>query len=190
MKTRFLSLLALIAIVGFTACGNAGEHKTANADAEDHAGHDHAKEAAAPASQARPAVAQIKDDLLNAIYQQYASLTTALVESDMGKAKIAANAIATGAKELKGADVVGTAAAKIAAAKDIEAQRVAYSDLSNNLISLVKKSGMNGGELYVDFCPMAMNDKGGYWISGIKEIRNPYFGDKMMKCGEVKETLQ
>ncbi|MBO9634021.1 MAG: DUF3347 domain-containing protein [Chitinophagaceae bacterium] len=188
MKSRSLSVLAMIAIVSLAACGNAGDNKSA--DAGDHAGHNHAKEAPAPATQTAPAVAQIKDDMLDAVYRQYASLTTALVESDMAKAKIAANAIEAGAKELKGADAVGTAATRIAAAKDIEAQRVAYSDLSNNLISLVKKAGMHGGELYVDFCPMAMNDKGGYWISGIKEIRNPYFGDKMMKCGEVKETLQ
>lgn len=182
--------MALMTVITFAACGNAGNKPAAQADSTDHAGHDHAKEAPAPAASATPAVAQIKDDMLDAVYQQYASLTTALVESDMAKAKIAANAIETGAKELKGAEAVGAAAGKIAAAKDLEAQRVAYSALSNDLISMVKRSGMNVGELYIDFCPMAMNDKGGYWISGIKEIRNPYFGNKMLKCGEVKETLQ
>lgn len=35
-----------------------------------------------------------------------------------------------------------------------------------------------------------MNDKGAYWINGDKSIRNPYFGEKMMTCGEVKETIQ
>lgn len=190
MKSIIGTSLAAIAVVVFAACGNATNTaetpvKTDTAAHADHNGH--MKEAEAPAPSAS---VQIKDDMLNAVYAQYASLTTALVESDAAKAKIAANAIETGAKELKGAETVVAAAAKITAAKDIEAQRTAYSDLSNSLISLVKKAGVNGGELYVEFCPMAMNDKGGYWISNDKAIKNPYFGSGMLTCGEVKETLQ
>ena len=36
---------------------------------------------------------------------------------------------------------------------------------------------------------MANDDKGGYWLSIEKEIKNPYFGSKMLKCGEVKGTI-
>jgi hypothetical protein len=36
---------------------------------------------------------------------------------------------------------------------------------------------------------MAFNDQGAYWISDREEIRNPYFGDKMLTCGVVKEEL-
>lgn len=188
MKTQILTAFALMAMLTFAACGNAGENeKTEKKDSTDHSGHDHGK--AAPAADTT-IVVQVKDDMLNAIYQQYASLTKALVESDMAKAKIAANAIATGARELKDADALGRSAAKITEATGIDAQRTAFSDLSNQLISLVKKAGMGSGELYIDFCPMALNDKGAYWISGIKEIRNPYFGDKMLNCGELKETIQ
>lgn len=188
MKTQILTAFALMVLLTFTACGNSGEQeKTVQTDSTDHSGHDHAK--AAPAAETT-AVAQVRDDMLNAVYQQYASLSKALVESDMAKAKIAANAIETGAKELKDANAVGKSAAKIAGANNIETQRAAFSDLSNQLINLVKKAGMNSGELYVDFCPMALNDKGAYWISGKKEIRNPYFGDKMLSCGELKETIQ
>jgi Cu(I)/Ag(I) efflux system membrane fusion protein len=32
-------------------------------------------------------------------------------------------------------------------------------------------------------------DTGAYWISDSKEIRNPYFGDAMLTCGEVKKEL-
>ena len=31
--------------------------------------------------------------------------------------------------------------------------------------------------------------KGGYWISNVDEVRNPYFGGKMLKCGKVTETV-
>ena len=37
---------------------------------------------------------------------------------------------------------------------------------------------------------MAFDNTGGYWLSNSKEVRNPYFGNSMLKCGEVKETIQ
>ena len=117
-------------------------------------------------------------------------LTTALTNGDAAEAKVASNAIEVGIKEVPGGETVAAQAAKITAASDIEAQRAAYSTLSNEFIELVKKSGLSGGELFVDYCPMALNDKGAYWLSSNKEIRNPYFGEKMMTCGEVKETIK
>jgi hypothetical protein len=36
---------------------------------------------------------------------------------------------------------------------------------------------------------MAFDDKGAYWLSEMKEIRNPYFGDRMLKCGETREMM-
>ena len=37
---------------------------------------------------------------------------------------------------------------------------------------------------------MAFEGKGDYWYSTSEEIRNPYFGDKMLKCGRVDETIE
>ena len=132
----------------------------------------------------------LKNDKLNAVYQHYIHLTTALTNGDVAEAKIAANAIEAGAKEVAGAQGIAAAAAKITAASNIEAQRAAYSGMSKDMAELIKKEGLSGGELYVAFCPMAFNDKGAYWISTSKEIRNPYFGEKMLGCGEVQETIK
>jgi Cu(I)/Ag(I) efflux system membrane fusion protein len=73
---------------------------------------------------------------------------------------------------------------------DIESQRKAFSTLSDNLYRSIKAFGLGGKEAYYDFCPMAFDNKGGYWLSDQKQIRNPYFGDKMLTCGAVQETLQ
>ena len=43
--------------------------------------------------------------------------------------------------------------------------------------------------MHAIFCPMAFDGKGAYWITESREIRNPYFGEKMLNCGEVKEKL-
>lgn len=39
-------------------------------------------------------------------------------------------------------------------------------------------------------CPMFEGDKGGSWLSISKDIKNPYFGDMMLSCGEVKKEIK
>jgi len=76
--------------------------------------------------------------------------------------------------------------------KGVEMKRSHFSIVSDKLIETIKKFGTGHDEksnLYIQFCPMAFNDKGAFWVSDEKEIRNPYFGDLMMKCGEVREEL-
>ncbi len=74
--------------------------------------------------------------------------------------------------------------------KGIEMKRSHFSIVSDKLIEAVEAFGISDeGSIYVQFCPMAFNDKGGYWISDNKEIRNPYFGDVMLSCGEVKKEI-
>jgi hypothetical protein len=187
MKRVIRVALPFVAAFTLAACGNQNSENKE----ENHEGHDHAameKEQATTQQPASPVA--IKDDKLNAVYQHYIHLTTALTNSDAAEAKIASNAIEAGAKELDGGSSIAISAAKITAAPDIDAQRTAYSKLSNDMITLVKKSGVSNGVLYVDFCPMALNDKGASWLSTSKEIRNPYFGEKMMECGEVKDTIK
>jgi major membrane immunogen (membrane-anchored lipoprotein) len=177
--------MPLAAIFILAACGN---NQTKE---ENHDGHDQATmEQEQTTTQAQTGPVAIKDGKLNAVYQHYIHLTTALTNSDVAEAKVASKAIETGAKELDGGSSIASSAAQITAAPDIETQRAAYSKLSNDMIALVKKSGVSNGELYVEFCPMAFENKGASWISSSKEIRNPYFGEKMPKCGEVKETIK
>ena len=187
MKKFRMIMIPVAASLLAISCGDAGDGGAATKakDTTDHSNHGDANAVPNPV-----ATVSVKDDKLNAIYQHYVHLTTALVNNDVAEAKIASNAIEAGAKEMTGGTSIATTAAKITNAADIEEQRTAFSTLSNDFIALVKKSGLSSGELYVDFCPMAMNDKGAYWVSAKKEIVNPYFGDKMLNCGEVKETIK
>lgn len=186
---RVLKSVLTLGVVGLlAACGNGQSGNTEHAD--NHEGHNHATEEQSSTQTTPPASVNLKDDKLNAVYQHYIHLTTALTNKDAAEAKIAAAAIEAGAKETEGGASIASAAAKITSAPDLEAQRREYSALSNDFIALVKKSGLNSGELYVDYCPMALNDEGAYWLSNKKEIRNPYFGDEMLTCGSVKETIK
>lgn len=106
----------------------------------------------------------VNDDILNAIYPHYEHLTAALMEGDIAQAKVAAIAIEAGAKQIRESTSLVSNTSAIINASDIEKQRIAYSKLSNDMIVLLKKAGMTDGELYVEFCPMALNDKGALWI--------------------------
>jgi Cu(I)/Ag(I) efflux system membrane fusion protein len=79
---------------------------------------------------------------------------------------------------------------EIQATEDIEQQRVAFSPLSDNFYKSIKAFGLGGALAYYEYCPMAFNNEGAYWLSDNSAIRNPYFGDKMLKCGSVEEVLK
>jgi Cu(I)/Ag(I) efflux system membrane fusion protein len=68
---------------------------------------------------------------------------------------------------------------------DIAQVRTAFKPLSAQMITLIKTFDPMDETVYEDFCPMADDNKGGNWLSREKEIRNPYFGAQMMKCGSV-----
>lgn len=75
-------------------------------------------------------------------------------------------------------------------AKNIEAMRLAFHGLSDDLIDTYTVFGTGEGKpMYRVYCPMAFNNKGAYWIQNDKEVRNPYFGSAMYSCGSVKGAV-
>lgn len=74
--------------------------------------------------------------------------------------------------------------------KDLEKKRESFEMISNAFYDMMRAIRPNGQTIYYQYCPMAFNDKGAYWLSNADSIRNPYFGKKMLTCGEVKETLK
>ena len=72
---------------------------------------------------------------------------------------------------------------------DVSEQRKQFEFTSELTIDLIMAYGMKDNQYYVQYCPMAFDNKGAEWISDETGIRNPYFGDKMLKCGQVTDTL-
>ncbi|MCF6361259.1 MAG: DUF3347 domain-containing protein [Cyclobacteriaceae bacterium] len=79
---------------------------------------------------------------------------------------------------------------KIISLSDVEAQRLAFADLSDGVYNTVKMFNITGLNIYYQFCPMANNGKGANWLSLDADIKNPYYGEAMLTCGETKETLK
>jgi len=79
---------------------------------------------------------------------------------------------------------------KLVAAKDVDAARLQFKPLSGQMVALAKAFGPFGETMYVQHCPMADNNTGADWLSLDEQIKNPYFGDKMLKCGSVTATIK
>ena len=81
--------------------------------------------------------------------------------------------------------VVDRAAAEPA---DLKQARAEFGGLSESMIELTKAAAESDAvpqTLYVAYCPMAKAS----WLQATEELQNPYMGQKMPKCGEVKETI-
>jgi Cu(I)/Ag(I) efflux system membrane fusion protein len=72
---------------------------------------------------------------------------------------------------------------------DIESLRKNFIALSDWMIQITATFQPISETLYLQHCPMADNDKGADWLSKEESIINPYFGESMLKCGEVKKKF-
>ena len=86
-------------------------------------------------------------------------------------------------------DIVRRTAAAIAGTNDLGEQRNQLEDLSEAVFSLTKAFGATDKKVYYQHCPMVNNNQGAYWVSTNSEIRNPYFGSSMLKCGSNEEVV-
>ncbi len=118
------------------------------------------------------------------LYETYLEIKDALVETDSKAAAQAASHMAA-----SGNGNVSDIAKQIAESDDINEQREAFSQLTSRIEPQLKGT-LASGQIYKQYCPMAFEGKGDYWLSDSKQIQNPYFGDKMLTCGRTEETIQ
>jgi len=213
------TFLGLLAMVFLFACGNGetagnGEmaaeehmHDESAHDGHDHDDHSHDGEAMQRTSgsmmdftgQTPPAFQQ----QLGQYAEDYQELKDALVDTDFEATKAAASEALSSLEEVDMSQLEGEAhnywmqqhntmqqhLQAMAGASDIEMARKHFAEITQPMKHSIAAYGVPGETFYVQYCPMAFNDEGASWISGEEAIRNPYFGDKMLKCGKVQETL-
>jgi len=168
------------------------------ADTDQHAGHESGGPDATMAvpEAFRKQLRQVADAYINMIEVFVASDPDAAAE-EAGKVKQALDGTDMGLLEgeahmewMEQLNKMESSIDRIAGTGDLDAQRQALSTFSDALYASVKSFGLDQGTLYYQYCPMANEDKGAYWLSTIEDIRNPYFGDMMLSCGETRETLE
>lgn len=121
----------------------------------------------------------------------YLAVKDALVKTNAKDASSSASTLAellSGKKDELSIKLKADADA-ISKSTDIKIQRKHFNTLSQTMYSMVKDRSNTPQGLYKQYCPMAFNNTGAYWLASEKDINNPYFGSKMLKCGMVKEEL-
>jgi Cu(I)/Ag(I) efflux system membrane fusion protein len=141
---------------------------------------------------------------LDAVLIGYLTMKDALILHDADGSRAAAKAARASLDAVKPADldekataawtahraVIEPALDAIAAdGSDLKTQRTHLAPLSEAIFAAARSFGAGKGKLNVQYCPMANANQGGYWLSAERDIKNPYYGDKMLACGEVRELL-
>jgi len=193
------NLMIAFALIMAVACNNRTE-------TQDHAAHDdgstHAMEADTRTAVNTDPNFTIENpahqEIIRNFYQEYLNLKEGLVAGDnqrTDKAALEMRSIITDASlnELEGeahdfVAAMGRDVIRMVEHSDVEEQRNYLDRLSTSLFTMLKAADIQT-EAYLQHCPMAFDNQGAYWVSNQEEIRNPYYGDKMLKCGSVKEAL-
>ena len=177
-------------------------------------GHNHGGETMSEAEMAQMEKKEAKQDKndvdpkfkkqLTKVYQKYLIMKDAFVASDANEVKATAMEVSSTIEKvdmglLKGdahmlwMDQLQSLEKTIQAMRDgtdLEQQRVEFSNFNLTFYKSLKAFGLLNDTAYYQYCPMANRDKGAYWFSDSEEIRNPYFGDAMLGCGENRETFK
>ena len=89
---------------------------------------------------------------------------------------------------------LATAIEAIGKATGIEQARQGFALLSEEMAAVLRTAAGGGtgraaGPVYRVKCPMAFDNRGATWLQNDKKVTNPYFGDRMLRCGSVVETI-
>ncbi len=140
---------------------------------------------------------------LKPIFENYFAIKEALVKTDGNTASTKATALLSAINavkmELLKSDehivwmkVIANLkedAEHIADTKEVTHQRDHFITLSKSSYQLIKVTKQES-PTYYQHCPMANDGKGAYWLSKENNIKNPYFGSKMLTCGKTVETIK
>ena len=136
---------------------------------------------------------------LKPVYAAYFDAQEALAADDLGAFVQAASDIKTALGFVEEAGLVGEpladwrrAAARLRineAITSIDTARARFERMSEGVIALQRRFGHRGSEIWrLAHCPMAFDNKGADWLQRGTQINNPYFGDQMLRCGEIREA--
>lgn len=193
------NLLLIFTIIFFISSCNTSENQqeeipengTAQQDAEAPQPQKATEQAQVISDEDLQAFKNISSEAADQVINAYLEIKEALVNTNFEEAQtIAANVDEKiNAEGSEGMQKIQEDINHIATTSSVEHQREHFKNLSKHVYALVKSTKAADQNLYKQYCPMAFDNTGAYWLSSSEEIRNPYFGDKMLKCGKVQETI-
>ncbi|MEQ9465923.1 MAG: efflux RND transporter periplasmic adaptor subunit [Ekhidna sp.] len=139
---------------------------------------------------------------LQAVFSAYLPVKDALIESDVNTASKEAKFLQKVIEKvdmklvkdeahmewMKDLNILQKSTEGIQNETDLEKARMMLSPLSDQLFHSLKKYQVEV-DGYRQYCPMAFDNTGAFWLSDSDKILNPYFGDAMLTCGNVEEHI-
>ncbi len=129
---------------------------------------------------------------LSQLLTQYYQLKDALVEGNGNNASTTAQEFIKTANSIDyklisegNINALLKDASPISETKDINKQRGHFANLSDNMATLAKAVRLTADPIYKQYCPMKKTN----WLSNEKAIKNPYYGNAMLTCGNIVETI-
>jgi len=188
-------LFYIVPVLFLSACGG-------NKSKEDKAAEPAAVETKTPAVSA--AFNASFEELLN----KYYALRDALIADDTTAANTAATSLITASSQVKldelksidtsniiiptaktYSDGIASESKGLIGETDIQEKRKSFQMISAGLFDFVRTVRYDKEKVYLLHCPMAFDNAGADWLSSNTEIKNPYFGKKMLTCGAVKDSV-
>lgn len=200
MKASYKTLTVVLSLFIFSACGSGSDSNentessemTAEEQHEAHMDEEMVEDPQMGVEHMRDEdFSKISEEQANSLMDTYLQLKDGLVKSSQDIAKNAAkemHAILEASGDSKVLNGIKEDAQHIMDTDEMEHIREHFELISENVYAIVKEKG-SSKTIYKQFCPMAFDNEGAFWLSSEEEIRNPYFGDKMLKCGKVEETI-
>jgi hypothetical protein len=133
--------------------------------------------------------AEFNDPKVKVVFEDYIQLKEALVNTNSDNTAVAAKSLYAKLVAIDAEEEVIRTVQSMSETSDIELQREAFVDVTAHIESMLS-GALKSGTIYKQYCPMAFNNTGAHWLSTSKEIQNPYFGDKMLKCGRVAAEIK
>ena len=135
----------------------------------------------------------VRDQYGETAIQQYLHLKDALVSSRVQEARDAAK-LMNMHLDISKHEALIKPLTEIIENADLSLQRERFSTLSIALHQALEANNdevINAGRepLFIQYCPMAFGNQGATWLSAEGSVMNPYFGDEMLTCGVVRDTL-
>ena len=124
-------------------------------------------------------------DTLLTMLDPYFRIQSTLSDDKTDGVAADAAAIATSAATLGDAGKpIALAAQELGAAADLGAARVAFSKLSDAVVTYSENTKTSAGDgVTAMYCPMAKKQ----WLQKGEKVSNPYYGKSMLTCGEKKK---
>ncbi len=187
MKTlKYIFLLAISFTLSF--CGN--DKKSNKSTAEDSALEVVEVDTGKKTIYEEPALkAKFKNEKIGDAYKAYSKLQNAFVNTNAADAANAATSLKMAMEAVGVDEVVLKAVSNVITSTDIKEQRTQFVVITAEMEKMLEGS-FDAGMVYKLYCPMAFNNTGAYWLSSDKQVQNPYFGDKMMRCGRVDSAIE